>query len=455
MSAVSDRALWQDVLAEVERNVGAGAVEMWLRDVVLVDAHREEVVIAVPTAFARQRIEGRLNERLAGAFESLLGARPQIRVVVDPAAHAPAPAPAPAPVSVPVPVPGPAAAAPSPRPAAARIDEMSLETFVVGPANKVAFRAAERVCESPGDELNPLVVVGATGLGKTHLLAAIARRLREESPRADLLLVTAEDFANQFSAGIRSSQTERFRERYRRADAVLIDDVQQLASKPKTQLEFLHTFEALLNARKQIVVSCEESPKRLEALHPGLRTRLLAGLVVELGLPDLETRRRMLDLLARRHKISLTREVMEFMARNLTRNARDLVGAIARLQAHAAIGERVDVPLAKRRLGDLLGPKVRVRPEELLLEIVAERCGVPADDLRQGSRRLGAAQARQIAMFLARRLTKLSLTEIGRFFGREPSTVTYAENKIARLLVGDDEINRLVEDCQERFEDRK
>lgn len=451
------QALWQDVLAEVEREVGAGAVDLWLRRAALVEADREEVVVVVATRFERDRLaEAKIAEPLARAFATLLGGRPRMRIDVDPRAFDAAggqagAAPPPVAQVPPPPVPPAAAARAAPRVAAAASDDQSFRTFVTGPSNKLAFDAADKVCCAPGAELNPLVLCGPDGIGKTHLLTAISRRLRDEAPRRNVVLATAEDFTNQFTSGIRNHRTASFRDRYRLADALLIDDLHMLCSKPKTQIEFIHTFEALLHGQRQIVVTTEESPKNLASLHPGLAGRLLAGLVVTIEAPELDTRRRILEARARRMKLSLGMDVLEFIARNVTRNVRDLCGALAIVQAHAAIGDRVDLDLARRALKDLLGPEPALPPEALLLEIVAEDQAVDAAAVRAGGRRAEIARARQIAMYLTRRLTTLSLKEIGAFFGRGPSTVTFAAARVECLVEVDPAVRRAVADCTRRF----
>lgn len=437
-SAVA-HALWQDVLAEVERALGACTVELWLRQAALVEADREEVVVVVSTQFQREQLEtARLSAALGRAFETLLGARPRLRIDVDPhqvAGGEPPRAEPPTPARGRGPLP----------------DDMTFAGFVTGAPNRLAREAAERVCCAPGEELNPLVLCGADGSGKTHLLTAIARRLREEDPARNVILVTAEDFTNQFTAGIRNHRTPAFRDRYRDAHALLIDDVHDLCSKPKTQLEFLHTFESLANAQRQIVLTSEAEPKRLEKLHPGLAGRFLAGLVVTLEPPDLDLRRRIVEARARRLRLAPGRELVEFLAKNVTR-VRDLCGALTILQAHAALGERLDVGLAERRLRHLLGARRALAPEALILEIVAEAFALDPQGLLQGWRN-DVARARQVAMVLVRRLTSLSLKEIGAFFGRQPSTVTFAEKSVGALEAADGAMKDTLAACTQRFKD--
>jgi chromosomal replication initiator protein len=452
-SAVA-HALWQDVLAAAERAVGARALDLWLRHAALVEADREEVVVVVSTPFERDRLEApRLADALARAFEALLGARPRLRVEVDPHLVASLDARPPLARDHGAGTAGEAASAPPPKPPLARRqafpDDMTFDGFVTGGANRLAREAAERVCLAPGGELNPLVLCGGCGSGKTHLLTAIARRLREEDPRCNVIFATAERFTNEFTAGIRNHRTPDFRERYRRADVLLVDDVHDLCSKPKTQLEFLHTFETLVNAQRQIVLTSEFDPKRLEKLHPGLAGRFLAGLVVALEPPDLETRRRIVEARARRLKLSLPRELTEFLAKNVLR-PRDLCGALTILQAHAAIGERLDVGLAERRLGDILGPRRALAPEARVVEIVAEAFALEPEALL-AARRADVARARQVAMVLVRRLTTLSLKEIGDVFGRKPSTVTFAESRIEARAAAEPALRETLAACTRRF----
>jgi chromosomal replication initiator protein len=482
--AVTERTLWEEVLLEVGRRygrqAGGGAAESYLADAVLVDADRSEVVIAVPREFVRQRIEGKLAAAIADVFETFLGARPEVKVVVDPSlAPKTAPAGAEKPVRITVAAPerrarssgrlsvvdmSQVAGASAPAVAAGGQDalarlgqDVALETFVVGPSNKIAFQAAERICDNPGGEASPLVVTGPAGLGKTHLLAAIARRLHEKRPRAAIRFATAEDFLNQYCAASahRGAGMEAFRARYRKADALVLDDVHVLVGKDRTQDELCHTLEELKHAGKQVVVSSAEHPKRIEGLSPRLSGRLISGLVVAIDPPDAETRRRLVEACARKHKARLPHDVIDFVARALTRNMGDIVGAIQRLSASASIGARVDVPTARRLLADLLGPRRETPVIEIIVQVVSERCRVPLEDLRGGGRRQACARARQVAMFLARRLTDLSLAEIGRFFGREPSTVTFAEARVREGIVRDDDLHAIVEECSRMVEARR
>jgi len=333
-------------------------------------------------------------------------------------------------------------------------EEMSFESFVVGRSNMLAARVAERICAAPGSDLNPLVVCGGVGNGKTHLLMAIARRLKERDPDCSVVFTTAEKFATQFTAGIRSHDGESFRARYRRADALAIDDIHLVSSKAKTQIELMRTFEELLNAGRQIVVSSLETPKRLGSLHPGLVGQLVAGLVVVLQAPDEEVGRRVLEDRMRRQGVSWAPEVSEFLARNVTRSVRDLCAAVTRLKAHVALGETVDIPLVRCALADLLGPGPSLAPESLLLEIVARRFGIGLSDLGGPSRRRELTGARQVAMYLLRKHTGLSLAEIGRLFHRRPSAVSFARAKIEESIKADDALREVLQDCERRFEGR-
>lgn len=438
------RALWRNVLAEVEREVGAGAVDLWLAQAALVEADREEVVVFVPTPLARERLlSGRLAEAIAVAFARLLGARPRIRIEVEATMAQPFPQDGQRP-SLRA---GDAGGTPVPLESG---DEMTLCAFVAGAENREALDAAARVCRSPGSELNPLVFCGPEGLGKTHLLTAIGRRLREDGARG-VVQTTAEDFTNQFTAAIRTNATARFRERFRTAGALLIDDLHFLRGRAKTQIELLHTFEALLQAQRQIVVACEDCPKFFPDFHPGLVGRLLAGLVVTIEPPAVETRRKILEARATRLAVRLAPEVLDFLAENVTRSVRDLCGALAVLRAHASIGERVDVALARRRLGGFLAPEPPPAPERRIVEIVAAEFSLDPGAIAGGARRAEAVLARQVAMYLVRRLTRLSLREIGALFGRKPSTVTFAGAKVEGLIAKDERVRRVVEEATRRF----
>ena len=314
----------------------------------------------------------------------------------------------------------------------------TFDTFVIGSSNRFAHAAAIAVAEAPGRAYNPLLVYGDSGLGKTHLLHAVGHYVRSMYASMRVRYVSSEEFTNEFINSIRDNdRNDRFKRRYRDVDVLLIDDIQFLEGKIQTQEEFFHTFNALHNAGKQIVITSDRPPKRLEALEDRLRSRFEWGLTTDVQPPDLETRIAILRKKAAQEHLDVPADVLEFIASKIASNIRELEGALIRVTAFANLNrQRVDVTLAEIVLKDVIPEtgEVEVTPG-LILAQTAAFFDVSIDDLCSGSRNRALVNARQIGMYLCRELTGLSLPKIGQHFGnRDHSTVLYAERKIREAL---------------------
>ncbi len=311
------------------------------------------------------------------------------------------------------------------------------ETFVIGSSNRFAHAAAVAVAEAPGKAYNPLLVYGDSGLGKTHLLHAIGHYVRSLFNGARVRYVSSEEFTNEFINAIRDDRQDRFKRRYRDVDVLLIDDIQFLEGKIQTQEEFFHTFNTLHNANKQIVITSDRAPKRLEALEDRLRNRFEWGLITDVQPPDLETRIAILRKKAATERMTAPPEVLEFIASKIQTNIRELEGALIRVTAFAGLNRQpVDKTLAEIVLKDLIPEGGE--PEITAALIIAQSAayfGLTIDDLCGASRSRVLVTARQIAMYLCRELTELSLPKIGQQFGgRDHTTVMHADKKIRTLL---------------------
>ncbi|QWC86856.1 chromosomal replication initiator protein DnaA [Nocardioidaceae bacterium] len=314
----------------------------------------------------------------------------------------------------------------------------SFDTFVIGSSNRFAHAAAIAVAEAPGRAYNPLLIYGDSGLGKTHLLHAVGHYVRSMYASMRVRYVSSEEFTNEFINSIRDNdRNDRFKRRYRDVDVLLIDDIQFLEGKIQTQEEFFHTFNALHNAGKQIVITSDRPPKRLEALEDRLRSRFEWGLTTDVQPPDLETRIAILRKKAAQERLDVPADVLEFIASKIATNIRELEGALIRVTAFANLNrQRVDATLAEIVLKDVIPTtgEVEVTPG-LILAQTAAFFDVSIDDLCSGSRNRALVNARQIGMYLCRELTGLSLPKIGQHFGnRDHSTVLYAERKIREAL---------------------
>nr|BFF01968.1 hypothetical protein GCM10020241_36430 [Streptoalloteichus tenebrarius] len=315
---------------------------------------------------------------------------------------------------------GAAAAQPSRPPSQTRLNEKyTFDTFVIGASNRFAHAAAVAVSEAPARAYNPLFIWGESGLGKTHLLHAVGHYAQRLFPGMRVRYVSTEEFTNEFINSLRDDRKVAFQRRYRDVDVLLVDDIQFLEGKEGTQEEFFHTFNTLHNANKQIVVSSDRPPKRLETLEDRLRTRFEWGLITDIQPPELETRIAILRKKAAQDRLAAPAEVLEFIAARIERNIRELEGALIRVTAFASLNRQpVDVHLAEIVLRDLIPDSHQ--PEitaPMIMAATAEFFGVGIDDLCGPGKTKALAQARQIAMYLCRELTDLSLPKIGQTFG--------------------------------------
>jgi chromosomal replication initiator protein len=411
-----------------------------------VELNESSFILGVPNEFARDWVEKRFAGLICESLESVLGAPVDVRVAVDeraasmtvPAADEPDPAADETP-------PGPDHGRTSngQRPVAQVPADLNpryvFDRWVVGPHNEYATAVAHSVAEAPAKAYNPVFVYADTGLGKTHLIQAIAHAAHQTSPGLQFKYVTVERFTDDFiNALTDKGRIEGFKQAYRDNDILLVDDVQFLAEKQQTQVEFFHTFNSLYEAGKQIVITSDRPPRELQALEERLRSRFGQGVVVDIGRPDLETRIAILRKQVKWERFKLgDPEVLEYIASHITTNIRELYGALTRVVSYASISDApVTLDVAKEALKDLL-PKSYAAPitMDAIQAEVARQFGTHVADLRGDRRGQTVAYARQIAMYLSRNLTDASLPQIGdRFGGRHHTTVLYGVNKIDKLL---------------------
>jgi chromosomal replication initiator protein len=317
--------------------------------------------------------------------------------------------------------------------------------FIVGSANRLAHAASLSVAERPGHAYNPLFLYGGVGLGKTHLMHAIGNQVIAKFPRKRVVYATSEKFTNEFITSIQQGKIDEFRARYRRIDVLLIDDIQFIADKERTQEEFFHTFNAIHEDGKQIVLSSDRPPKAILTLEERLRSRFEWGLIADLTAPDLETRIAILRAKAEEGAVPITSDVIEFIARKVVSNIRELEGALNRIVAYASMGAMpISIELAQAVLSNVLyNPKKRQITPERIAKAVSDYYGVGLDALRGQKRDKAIVMPRQIAMFLMREETDVSLLRIGaELGGRDHSTVLHACDKISREAAGNDELRR-------------
>lgn len=316
----------------------------------------------------------------------------------------------------------------------------TFDTFVVGSNNKMAHAASLAVAESPGEAYNPLFIYGGVGLGKTHLMHSIAHFVLQKNPSAKVLYVTSETFTNELIDSIRNgnnSTMSKFREKYRDIDVLLIDDIQFIIGKESTQEEFFHTFNALHGAKKQIVISSDKPPKDMEILEDRLRSRFEWGLIVDISSPDYETRMAILRKKEELDGYSIDNEVIEYIARNVKSNIRELEGSLNKIMAYANLEKsEINLALAEKVLKDIISPnEKRVITPELITDIVAEHFDLTPGDIVGNKRNSKVVFPRQIVMYLCRHMTDTTLKNIGQYLGgRDHTTIMNGINKIEAEL---------------------
>lgn len=331
-------------------------------------------------------------------------------------------------------------------------DKYSFNTFVIGSGNRFAHAASLAVAEAPAKAYNPLFIYGGVGLGKTHLMHAIGHYVIDHNPNAKVVYLSSEKFTNEFINSIRDNKAVNFRNKYRNVDVLLIDDIQFLAGKEQTQEEFFHTFNALHEESKQIVISSDRPPKEIPTLEDRLRSRFEWGLITDITPPDLETRIAILRKKAKAENLDIPNEVMLYIANQIDTNIRELEGALIRVVAYSSlINQDMNADLAAEALKDIIpNSKPKILTITDIQQLVGEHYHVKLEDFKAKKRTKSVAFPRQIAMYLSRELTDSSLPKIGNEFGgRDHTTVIHAHEKISKMLQTDQELQQKVEELIE------
>ena len=323
----------------------------------------------------------------------------------------------------------------------------TFENFVQGSSNLYAYTAAEQVANHPGESNNPLFIYGNSGLGKTHLMQAIGNKIKANNPNAKIIYVSSENFMNEFITSIREKTGDKFRNKYRAADALLVDDVQFLKNKEATQDEFFHTFNELYLAKKQIVISSDKPPKDMETLEERIRSRFECGLTADIGSPDYETRMAILRRKEEMDNFHLDDEILKYIATNIKSNIRELEGALNKLLAYSNLEQtEITMEVAMKELQNIISPdKPREITPQLIIDVVCEHFHITKEQMISKSRSNDIAKPRQIAMYLCKNMTGVSLENIGELLGgRDHSTVIHGINKVeAELQTNEATVNLL------------
>ena len=447
---MNPKNVWQAVLGDLQIGISRGNFDTWFKGTSIVSVEDDVFIIGVPNAFAREWLENKYRQNVKQALQRSIGRTVDVRfVTANATVRAAAGATMPA-----VPTNGDVRAADggSAVPTPTLNPRYMFSTFVVGSNNRLAHAAALSVAERPGHSYNPLFIYGGVGLGKTHLMHAIGHAVLARHPKKRVVYATSEKFTNEFINAIRGQKSEEFRERYRRIDVLLIDDIQFIAGKEGTQEEFFHTFNAIHEEGKQIVLSSDRQPKAITQLEDRLRSRFEWGLIADISPPDLETRTAILRAKAEAQSVSIPPQVIDFLAQRIVSNIRELEGALTRITAYATLNAvPVTVELAQQILQNVLyNPKRQQVTPEKIVETVARYYGIEAELLRGKARDKQIVRPRQVAMYLMREETDAPLLRIGEALGgRDHSTVLHGCEKIERELGEDEEFRHEVTSLRE------
>ncbi|MBW4663117.1 MAG: chromosomal replication initiator protein DnaA [Chroococcus sp. CMT-3BRIN-NPC107] len=448
---LSLETLWSQVLERLQVQLSRPTFETWIKTANAEKLENNCLVICTPNPFARNWLQKYYLQTLADVVQDIRGCKTEIQFTV-----------ANAEVVNPF-KPEESSAAPMessrqnnglpgdrPKPPALNLKYV-FSRFVVGANSRLAHAAALAVAESPGREFNPLFLCGGVGLGKTHLMQAIGHYRLDINPGTNIFYVSTEKFTNDLIASIRKNSTQSFRNLYRAADVLLVDDIQFIEGKESTQEEFFHTFNTLYEAGKQVVIASDRPPNQIPRLQERLCSRFSMGLIADIQTPDLETRMAILQKKAEYENMRLPKTVVEYIACNYISNIRELEGALIRAVAYISIS---GLPMTVENLIPILNPAIEnlEASPDIVLKIIAEEFDVSLEDLKSVSRRREISWARQIGMYLMRQHTDLSLPKIGEEFGgKDHTTVMYSCEKIAQLRANDSSLGQTLRQLSDRI----
>lgn len=413
----SSAYVWAKVLGHIENRMGAAATSTWFDDAEVVELSETQLILYTPSPFRKDIIQRRCADYIQDAMRDLFDTSVELTVLDDEEM-----------------------AEYKNRQKKPKFVEFNpqftFEKFVVGSSNRFAHAAAVAVANNPAGAYNPLLIYGPSGLGKTHLLYAIAAEIHNQHPNYNIVYIKGDQFTNELIQALQEGRNVEFRSKYRSADLLLMDDIQFIAGKASTEEEFFHTFNNLFEAKKQIVLTSDRPPNEMLKLEDRLRTRFEWGLVADIIPPDYETRMAIIKNKAVSLGLEMPDDVCAYIAENVTANVRQIEGTVKKIMAYRDLNNMVvDVPNVSRAIRDMYKGKTEALPTpSLIIAEVSRFYSIPESTLRGTLKNKGTAEARQVAMYLCRQLTNLSLPDIGREFGKDHSTVIYAINKLERIL---------------------
>ncbi|PSB01816.1 chromosomal replication initiator protein DnaA [Merismopedia glauca] len=448
---ISPQQLWSQVLERLQQQLSRPTFETWIKTATVEELASDRLIICTPNPFAKNWLQKYYIKMISDVVQEIVGQPLEILITVAKVEEGGIDNSAIFSWSLPQPVPTPE------KPVNPTVQPTQLNhkyifsRFVVGSNNRMAHAASLAVAESPGREFNPLFLCGGVGLGKTHLMQAIGHYRLEICPESKIFYVSTEKFTNDLITAIRKDSMHSFREHYRAADVLLVDDIQFIEGKEYTQEEFFYTFNTLHETGKQVVIASDRPPNQIPRLQERLCSRFSMGLIADIQAPDLETRMAILQKKAEYENVDLPRNVIEYIAVNYTSNIRELEGALIRSVAYMSIS---GLPMTVENIAPILSPQsaiVEAKPIAVL-QIIADAFNVSIEDLKGNSRRREISLARQIGMYLMRQHTDLSFPRIGEEFGgKDHTTVLYSYEKISQLRQTDPEMAKTIRQLSDRI----
>lgn len=424
--------LWEMVKEECKNQVSESIYNVWFKDMELVSFDDNRVVIAL-SDFKRKIVESRFMNKLSESFKNVIGFDIDI-VLVD--------------------IDKSVAVKDEAEESELKYKECTFDSFIVGTSNKFAYAAASAVANDPGGKYNPLFIYGNSGLGKTHLLNAIAHSISETNPGANIIYTQGESFTNELVKYIGQKSTEAFHEKYRNADVLLVDDVQFIAGRDSTQEEFFHTFNALYQAGNQIVLTSDQPPKEIALLEDRLRNRFEWGLIADISSPDLETRMAIIKRKAEGLNFELPDDIVSYIAERLKNNIRQLEGAVKKMQAYVTMQNMpINIMTAQSVIKDIIVDNSSVPTVDKIVTEVARTYGADKEDIYSKKQNAQTTEMRQMAMYIVREMTELSTKLIGREFNRDHSTVVYSLDKFSKRYNEDGKLRSVVDNIMKNIRD--
>lgn len=443
------KKLWDQTLTIIKAEMSEVSFNTWIKSCEPISISNDTIRISVPNSFTQDILEKRYKDLVANSIKSICSKLYKIEFLIASDIKSDETSKEDTPEL-------------KKNKAVLISDELSttlnpkytFDSFVIGNSNRFAHAASLVVAESPAKAYNPLFIYGGVGLGKTHLMHAIGHYILDSNPNARVEYVSSEKFTNELINAIKDDKNEEFRNKYRNVDVLLIDDIQFIAGKERTQEEFFHTFNALHDANKQIILSSDRPPKEIPTLEDRLRSRFEWGLIADIQVPDFETRMAILKKKADVEKLNVANEVMVYIATKIKSNIRELEGALIRIVAYSSLtNKEITVDLASEALKDIISKKQGKNITiGIIQDIVASYFNLRIEDLKSQRRTRNVAYPRQIAMYLSRKLTDMSLPKIGEEFGgRDHTTVIHAYEKISENLNTDENLQHTIEDITKKL----